>query len=256
MAENKDGAGTAAKPAPPDRPGDQSHKEFVATFDSDSRKTPVRVAFVTRRTSPQVKARDDDSVMTFPEALFRGVVAVEILALALVVLALAWNAPLEELADPLQTPNPAKAPWYFLGLQELLHYFPPVVAGVLIPTLVVMALIVIPYFKINVEAEGLWTRNRAQRLRILSAVTVAFGAFLIVFDVWAVLIPTLLVAGFMFFSATNRRALGGLHRWLAARPLSFWIMSWFLLQAAVLTLIGTFFRGPGWSFVMPWSGQI
>ena len=57
----------------------------------------------------------------------------------------------------MQTPNPAKAPWYFLGLQELLHYFPPVVAGVLIPDLVVIvALIVIPYFNINVEAEGVW----------------------------------------------------------------------------------------------------
>jgi menaquinol-cytochrome c reductase cytochrome b/c subunit len=231
-------------------------KDFVASLDSDSRKTPVRVAFVTRRTSPQVKAHDDDYVMTFPEALFRGVVAVEILALVLVVLALFWNAPLEELADPMQTPNPAKAPWYFLGLQELLHYFPPVVAGVLIPTMVVMALIVIPYFKINVEAEGLWTRNRTQRLRILAVVTAVFAVFLIVFDVFAALIPTLLMAGLMFFSATNPSAPGRLHRWLASKPLSFWIMSWFLLQAAVLTLIGTFFRGPGWSFVMPWSGQI
>jgi hypothetical protein len=231
-------------------------KDFVASVDSDSRKTPVRVAFVTRRTSPQVKAHDGDYVMTFPEALFRGVVAIEILALVLVVLALFWNAPLEELADPMQTPNPAKAPWYFLGLQELLHYFPPVVAGVLIPTLVVMALIVIPYFKINVEAEGLWTRNRTERLRILAVVTAAFAIFLIVFDVFAALIPTLLVTGLMFFSATKPAVPGRLHRWLASKPLSFWIMSWFLLQAAVLTLIGTFFRGPGWSLVMPWSGQI
>jgi menaquinol-cytochrome c reductase cytochrome b/c subunit len=237
-------------------PGLSSEKGFIAAFDSDSRKTPLRVAFVTRRTSPQVKARDDESVMTFPEALFRGMVAVEILALVLVVLALVWNAPLEELADPLQTPNPAKAPWYFLGLQELLHYFPPVVAGVLIPGMVVMALIVIPYFKINIEAEGLWTRNRAQRLRIVAVVTLAFAAFLVVFDVWAVLIPTLLVAGLMFFSATNPPVPGRFHRWLAAKPLSFWIMSWFLVQAAVLTLIGTFFRGPGWSLVAPWSGQI
>jgi hypothetical protein len=231
-------------------------KDFIAAFDSDSRKTPVRVAFVTRRTSPHVKVQSDDYVMTFPEALFRGIVAVEVVALLLVLLALFWNAPLEELADPLQTPNPAKAPWYFLGLQELLHYFPPVVAGVLIPTLVVMALIVIPYFKINVEAEGLWKRNRTGRLGILAMATFAFAVFLIAFDVFAVLVPTLLVAGLMFFSATNRAAPGRFHRWLAAKPLSFWIMSWFLLQAVVLTLIGTFFRGPGWSLVMPWSGQI
>jgi hypothetical protein len=231
-------------------------KDFIAAMDSDSRKTPVRVAFVTRRTSPQVKTRDDGYVMTFPEALFRASVAVEVLSLILVVIALLWNAPLEELADPMQTPNPAKAPWYFLGLQELLHYFPPVVAGVLIPTLVIVALIVIPYFRINIEAEGLWVRNREQRLRILAVITAAFSIFLIVFQVYAALIPTLVVAGLMFFSASSTGRPGRFHRWMASKPLSFWIMSWFLIQATVLTLIGTFFRGPGWSFVMPWSGEI
>jgi hypothetical protein len=232
-------------------------KDFVASMDSDSRKSPVRVAFVTRRSSPHVKTHgDDDTVMTFPEALFRGAVAIEILTLALVAVSLFWNAPLEGLADPMQTPNPAKAPWYFLGLQELLHYFPPLVAGVLIPGVVVMALIAIPYFKINIEAEGLWTRNRTGRLRTVAAVVILFSLFLIVFKVYAALVPTLAVAGLMFFSAAHRPVSGRLHRWLAAKPLSFWIMSWFLVEFAVLTLIGTFFRGPGWSFVMPWSGQI
>lgn len=99
-------------------------KDFVAGMSSDSRKSPLRVAFVTRRSSPHVQAHADDYVMTFPEAIYRGIVAVELLALALVTLALTWDAPLEGLADPMQTPNPAKAPWYFLGLQELLHYFP------------------------------------------------------------------------------------------------------------------------------------
>ena len=129
-------------------------KDFVAVVDSDARKTPRRIAFITKRTSPQVHVKDEDRVMTYPEVFFRAVVAIEVLAIALVVVSLLWDAPLEGLADPMHTPNPAKAPWYFLGLQELLHYFPPVVAGVLIPGLVVMALIVIPYFKINVEAEG------------------------------------------------------------------------------------------------------
>jgi hypothetical protein len=203
-----------------------------------------------------VKAHDDDTVMTFPEGLFRAAVAVEVLALILVAIALLWDAPLEGLADPTVTPNPAKAPWYFLGLQELLHYFPPVVAGVLIPTLVILGLIVIPYFKINIEAEGLWTRNRTERLRILAVVTAVFALFLVVFHVYAVLIPTLLIAILMFFSARSTPSSGRFQTWLASKPLSFWIMSWFLVQAAILTLIGTFFRGPGWSFVMPWSGQI
>jgi menaquinol-cytochrome c reductase cytochrome b/c subunit len=232
------------------------NKDFVAAMDSDSRKTKVRVAFVTRRTSPQVKASGDDTVMTFPEGLFRAAVAIEVLALILVVIALLWDAPLEALADPMRTPNPAKAPWYFLGLQELLHYFPPVVAGVLIPTLVVIALIVIPYFKINIEAEGVWTRNRNQRLRIFAVVTLGFSLFLLFFHVYVVLIPTLLTAALMFYSAGQTASPRRFRTWLASKPLSFWIMTWFLVQAAVLTVIGTFFRGPGWSFVMPWSGQI
>jgi len=121
-------------------------KPFVAAVESDARKAPLRVAFVTRRTSPQVKVADDAYVMTWPEGIFRGAVVAEGLAIVLVWISLFFDAPLEGLANPMQTPNPAKAPWYFLGLQELLHYFPPVVAGVLIPTLVIIALVIIPYF--------------------------------------------------------------------------------------------------------------
>ncbi len=138
-------------------------KTFAASVNSDARKTPVRVAFVTRRTSAQVKAYDEAKVQSFPEVLFRAAIGVEVLACTLVLISLFFNAPLEGLADPTHTPNPAKAPWYFLGLQELLHYFPPVVAGVLVPALVVIALIVIPYFNVNVDAAGLFTKDRGKR---------------------------------------------------------------------------------------------
>ncbi len=83
--------------------------------------------------------------MTYPAALSHFVIAMEVVFLLLVWVSLLANAPLEGLADPMHTPNPAKAPWYFLGLHELLHYFPPMVAGVLIPGLVVGALVIIPY---------------------------------------------------------------------------------------------------------------
>src|ERR1700675_1599388 len=139
--------------------------------------------------------------MTWPEGLFRVAVACEGLAIVLVLMALFWDAPLEGLADPMQTPNPAKAPWYFLGLQELLHYFPPVVGGVLIPTLVVLALIVIPYFGINIEAEGFWIRDREKKLKRLAIIVTATVVFLAWFEVWAVLIPTVAVAGVMLFGA-------------------------------------------------------
>ncbi len=226
---------------------------LAAALDSDSRRTPLRVAFVTRRTSPQVKTYDDPAVMTYPEAILRAVVAVQILTIALVAISLLWDAPLEQLADPMHTPNPAKAPWYFLGLQELLHYFPPVVAGVMIPGLVVAALVVIPYFNINIEAEGIWLKNRGRRLRIFGLVIVAFSAVMVAFQVWAVLIPTLLIAAAMLLAAASPpQPPSRFRRWLVSKPVSYWVMTWFLVQAVVLTAIGTFFRGPGWSWVWPW----
>ncbi len=228
-------------------------KKFEAALDSDSRKSPVRVAFVTRRTSPHVKAKDDALVMTWPETLFRAAVAIETLSIALVLLALFWDAPLEELADPMQTPNPAKAPWYFLGLQELLHYFPPVIAGVLIPTMVIVALIVIPYFNINVEAQGVWLREKQRRMRIVGIVVAVLSALFLALQVWVILIPTLVVAGFMFLAAASAPdSPRKFRRWLVSKPLSFWIMTWFLIEASTLTVVGTFFRGAGWAWVWPW----
>jgi hypothetical protein len=230
-----------------------SEKEFIVGVDSNARKTPVRVAFLTRRTSAQVKVHHEDTVMTHPETFFRVAVAIQILACVLVAIALLWDAPLEGLADPMHTPNPAKAPWYFLGLQELLHYFPPFVAGVIIPGVVVMALIVIPYFNINIESDGLFLKNRKRRLQIFGAVVVLFSIFLAVFDVIVALVPTLVVAAFMLLAAfTDAAKAKGFRRWLVAKPLSFWVMTWFLIELTVLTAVGTFFRGPGWSWVLPW----
>jgi len=229
-------------------------KDFAAGIGSDQRKAPVRVAFITRRTSAQVKAHDEPFVQSFPEVLFRAAIAVEVLASILVLISLFFNAPLEGLADPSHTPNPAKAPWYFLGLQELLHYFPPVVAGVLVPTLVVIALIVIPYFNINVEAAGLFTKDRDKRLRIFWVVGIAFCIFLAAFDVIVALVPTIITLALMALAAyTPADSPSKFRRSLAERPLSFWIMSWFLFELVVLTAVGTFFRGPGWSLVWPWS---
>ena len=229
-------------------------RDFVTGVDSNAKKAPRRVVFITRRISAQVKAVEEETLQTFPEVLFRAVVAIEVLAVVLVWIALAFNAPLEGLADPSHTPNPAKAPWYFLGLQEMLHYFPPVVAGVLAPGLVVIALIIIPYFNINIEAEGVFLKDRDRRLKIFYAAAVALCVFLFLFHVYVALVPTLIVAAFMILagqSSLNSRST--FRRYLASKPLSFWIMSWFLFELIVLTAIGTFFRGPGWSWVWPWT---
>lgn len=230
-----------------------SSKDFVAGMDSNARKTPRRIAFITRRVSAQVKVADEETVQTFPEVLFRAAVAIEVMAIGLVTMALLFNAPLEGIADPSHTPNPAKAPWYFLGLQEMLHYFPPVVAGVLVPGLVVMALIVIPYFNINIEAEGLFLKDRERRLRIFYIVAGALLLFLLLFHVYVAFVPTLIVAALMIMaSQSSPQSSAPFRRYLVSKPLSYWIMTWFLFELVVLTAIGTFFRGPGWSWVWPW----
>ena len=229
-------------------------KDFVTGIDSNAKKTPRRVAFITRRTSAQVKVTDEEQVQTYPELLFRVAVAIEILLIALVVTALLFNAPLEGLADPTHTPNPAKAPWYFLGLQELLHYFPPMVAGVLAPGLVVMALIVIPYFNINIEAQGVFLKDRKRRLTIFVVVAIALTVFLLLFDVYVAIPGTVIIAALMALAAySSPQSTSGFRRYLVAKPLSFWIMTWFLVELAVLTAVGTFFRGPGWAWVWPWQ---
>lgn len=230
-------------------------KDFTAGVGSDVRKSQMRVLFVTRRTSAQVKVVDEEQVQTFPEGLLRIALAIEILVIALVLISLFFNAPLEGIADPTNTPNPAKAPWYFLGLQEMLHYFPPVVAGVLIPTLLVIALVVIPYFNVNIEADGVFLKNRRRRLNIFYAAAAGLSIFLWFFQVYVALVPTLIVAGFMLLAAfSSAQSPQAFRRYLASRAVSWWIMTWFLFELAVLTVVGTFFRGPGWSWVWPWRG--
>ena len=119
-----------------------------AEVQSDVRKNPRRIAFILRRTSPQVRTPDDTRVMTYPAALARFIIALEAAFLLLVWVSLLANAPLEGIADSMHTPNPAKAPWYFLGLQELVSHS-ALIGGVIAPALMVLALLAIPYFDRN-----------------------------------------------------------------------------------------------------------
>ena len=225
-------------------------------FSSDAKKDPRRVVFVTKKTSAKVLGERGPEVMTYPHLLLREAIAFEILVIAMVVIALFWDAPLEQLANPLLTPNPAKAPWYFLGLQELLHFFPPFVAGILIPTLVVLALVVIPYFNVNVQGEAFWSRHPSRNLRGVLVTTILVLAFLVFFDAWTIITPTAIVASVLICSYTGRQKTTGWQAALASKPLSWWIMTWFIAVSICLTVVGTFFRGPGWSWIWPWRPHV
>ena len=226
--------------------------KFDTGFSSDARKDPQRIVFLTKKTSAKVKGEVGPQLMTYPHLLLRETIVFQVLVVAMVLVALFWDAPLEQLANPLVTPNPAKAPWYFLGLQELLHYFPPLVAGIIIPTLVVIALVVIPYFNINVWGEPIWATNRTTHLREFLAALVPLIIFFAVFRAWTVLIPTALVGGLVVYSYVIPPGGPRWSEYLRTRPVSWWVMTWFIFVAIVLTVVGTFFRGPGWSWVWPW----
>ncbi|HWR83163.1 MAG TPA: cytochrome b N-terminal domain-containing protein [Candidatus Deferrimicrobium sp.] len=111
-------------------------------------------------------------VLTWTHLIPKEVLATIIAIAALNLVSVFFNAPLEELADPRVTPNPAKAPWYFLGLQELVHYS-ALVGGVLLPALTVIGLLCIPYLDTRREATGVWLSRR----RLVP--NVIFGLFVV-----------------------------------------------------------------------------
>jgi hypothetical protein len=225
--------------------------DFKIEKASDAKKVPKRIAFMKGRTAARVRKEEDDMVMTVPHLIIREAIAFMVMVIVLAVLSLFFNAPLEWIANTDHTPNPAKAPWYFLGLQELLHYFPPVVAGVILPALVILALVAIPYFRVNIKLEGLWKENRQSTLLLLLGVTVILTGVFLLYKVYAMLVPTLVVVCFMLLPYVIRKETGFIG-WLGSRPLTWWIMTWFVIIVVVLTAIGTLFRGPEWNWTWPW----
>ena len=228
-------------------------KDFKSEKTSDAKKVPKRLAFIKNRTAARVKSEEEEMVMTFPNLVVKEIIAFQVMVIVLVLISLSVNAPLEWIANPEHTPNPAKAPWYFLGLQELLHYFPPVVGGVVLPTLTVLALIAIPYFKINLKKDGMWKEDPRQTLTGFLIFVGLVSLILFLFHVYAMLVPTIIISAIMLIPYVSKRE-GGIVGWLGTRPLSWWVMTWFVVIAVVLTTIGTLFRGPEWKWTWPWQG--
>jgi hypothetical protein len=232
--------------------------KYILDADENARQAPVRLVVVQGERRPPVDASDEPQVMSMPHLFLREGIALVTLSLVLVLLAIFVDAPLEEIANPQKTPNPAKAPWYFLGLQELLHYYPPIFSGVLLPGLVILALVVIPYFNVNVRREALWATDVRKKLlylwlsvAALSAVFLFTGAH----PVWPIVITLWTVAVVMTLPALHAQPSGAV-LWLRERSLAFWIFLWFLLASTALTVIGVLFRGPGWQFTLPWRDGV
>jgi hypothetical protein len=123
-----------------------------------------------------------DRVHVWPYLVRNEFICSIIVIVVLTVWSIVVDAPLEEPANPTQTPNPSKAPWYFLGLQEMLVYFDPWFAGVVLPSLIIVGLMVIPYVDINPKGNGYYTFME----RPFAITTFLFGFFFL----WISLIIT------------------------------------------------------------------
>jgi cytochrome b-561 len=136
---------------------------------------------LSKRPRTSVEARDpNDEVFAWPHLLYRELLVALGVIVVLHALSLIFMAPLEEMADPTRTPNPAKAPWYFLGLQELVHYS-ALMGGVIIPALLVLALLVLPYVDRNPTGSGRWfAPQRRVANMVFTALAAAFVALTIV----------------------------------------------------------------------------
>lgn len=111
---------------------------------------------------PPMEKLDDEKVLVWPDLVYTELICMIGLTALLLVWAIALQAPLEEPASSVKTPNPSKAPWYFLGLQEMLVYFDPWYAGVVLPSVVVFGLMAIPFLDFNKKGNGYYTISERQ----------------------------------------------------------------------------------------------
>ncbi|HEY5311726.1 MAG TPA: hypothetical protein VIK18_04380 [Pirellulales bacterium] len=106
---------------------------------------------------PPLEKEDNEKVLVWPDLVYTEMICMVALTAFLLVWAIALQAPLEEPASSVKTPNPSKAPWYFLGLQEMLVYYDPWMAGVVLPSVVIFGLMAIPFLDFNRKGNGYFT---------------------------------------------------------------------------------------------------
>jgi quinol-cytochrome oxidoreductase complex cytochrome b subunit len=206
-------------------------------------------------------------VLTLPHLLLREFSTALVLVAVIMVFSVLVNAPLGDAANPGMSPNPVKAPWYFVGIQELLLHFHPLFAVLVIPLLAAAGLLLIPYLKYERDTSGiLMMSHRGRRLSLIAAtVALALTPLWIVADElwidfggWLPGLPPLVANGLLPV-AILLAALAGFYRLLKKRfdasnneaiQASFILLT---VAFAVLTITGVWFRGPGMALVWPWN---
>ena len=235
------------------------------SFSKESTKTYSLVELVKAPTT-MVDKGPDGTVLSFPVVALIELVLTLGVILVLLAMSLGVNAPLEEIANPNTTTDPAKAPWYLMGLQEMLEHGHPTLMAILMPTVMVLFVLAIPYIDNDRTGAGKWFTNaRGKKITLYTAIYT-----LIVMPAYIVLDNTFTLRELLRESAPQWVAQGllpsGILVLVVAIPLLvLWrmkanrremMMALFtimLTSAVVFTMSGFLFRGPGFKLYWPWE---
>ncbi len=235
------------------------------SFAKSTTKTYSLVELV-RAPTQMVDRGPDNSIFAFPIVAILELILTLGVVVILLAMSLGINAPLEEIANPNTTTDPAKAPWYFMGLQEMLEHGHPTLMAVLFPTLLVLFTIAVPYIDNSRTDAGVWfSSKRGKKITLFTAIyTVIMQIAFILLDnfiqprealrgilpdfVVQVMIPGVLM--------TLIVVLPVLVLWRSkptAREVLLVLFTVMFISAVVFTLAGFLFRGPGFKLYWPWD---
>ncbi len=235
-------------------------------FEKESSKTYTLVELVRGAPQTMVEKGPDDTVFAFPVVALLEILLTLGLGMVLLLVSLARNAPLEEFANPNVTTDPAKAPWYFMGLQEMLEHGHPTLMAVILPTIMVLFVLAIPYLDNSKKGSGRWfTSERGKKICLYTLVyTVVVMPAYILFDnafpprellrglapdwVAQVLIPSLIMGAIIALPLLVLRRYKP-----DSREVMLVLFTLLFVSAVVFTLVGFFFRGPGFHLYWPWD---
>ncbi len=221
---------------------------------------------VMRGDSPMVGKGPDDTVFAFPVVLLLEIILLLGVTLVIFLFSLIKQAPLESIANPLVTTDPAKAPWYFIGLQELLEHMHPLLAGVIVPGILVLFLIAIPYIDNSRVNVGVWfSSRRGKRIAGLTALyaLIVMPAYILLDNAFSLRealrdsAPTWvaqgLLPGIIVGIIVTLPALILWRQKATAREFMLALFTLMFVSAIIFTLSGFFMRGPGFKMYLPWQ---
>jgi len=237
------------------------------SFSKETRETKTySLVELVKAPTTMVDRGPEDSIFSFPVVAILELLLALGVVLILLLMSLSINAPLEEIANPNTTTDPAKAPWYFMGLQEMLEHGHPTLMAVLMPTLMVIFVIAIPYIDNSREGAGVWfTSKRGKRITSFTALYVLIvmpiyilldtkfplrellrgqlSDFVLQYIFPGVLMAVIVLAPLLVLARFKPNT----------REIMLTLFTVLFISAVVFTLTGFLFRGPGFELYLPWN---